>query len=247
MVKDIYPSNNSRPKDLCLYNGYVYFSAIDPNLGRELWKTDGTEAGTIIVKDINPGSDSSYPFHLTEFNGLLFFRALDGIYGEELWKSDGTEEGTVLVKDICQGYCPSPGISNLIKINGRLYFSASDVEHGEELWISDGTEAGTLMVKDIVSSTGDSAPEQLTEVNGILFFTANDAISGRELWYARASLPGDFEPDGDVDIYDLGMFVEQWLYQGVNWADVWPTLVGDGIVNLPDFAIAAENWLSGTE
>ena len=72
--------------------------------GRELWKTDGTSDGTVCVKDINPGSDSSDPLDaLTVAGGTLFFRANDGTHGNELWKSDGTEDGTVLVKDISSG------------------------------------------------------------------------------------------------------------------------------------------------
>uniref|UniRef100_UPI00056C1DDD hypothetical protein n=1 Tax=Microcystis aeruginosa TaxID=1126 RepID=UPI00056C1DDD len=68
----------------------------------ELWKSDGTAAGTVLVKDINPGSSSSYPGSLTAVGNTLFFTAYDGLGGSgtELWKSDGTAAGTVLVKDI---------------------------------------------------------------------------------------------------------------------------------------------------
>src|SRR5262245_10976571 len=76
-----------------------YFVRFDETHGRELWKRDGTEAGAVLVKDINPGDAGSYPRELTTVNGTLFFVADDGIHGLELWKSDGTEAGTVLVKD----------------------------------------------------------------------------------------------------------------------------------------------------
>ena len=58
--------------------------------GSELWKTDGTAAGTVLVKDIRSGASGSYPHNLTNVNGTLFFTANDGTNGYELWKSDGT-------------------------------------------------------------------------------------------------------------------------------------------------------------
>ena len=73
--------------------------------GRELWKSDGTRAGTVLVKDIDPGRRRlrRRPSHLTAVGGTLFFTADDGTHGQELWKSDGTRAGTVLVKDINPG------------------------------------------------------------------------------------------------------------------------------------------------
>ncbi len=63
--------------------------AWDSVYGRELWKSDGTEAGTVMVKDINTGSGDSTPQRLTSMNGALFFRADDGAHGVELCKTWG--------------------------------------------------------------------------------------------------------------------------------------------------------------
>ena len=69
--------------------------------GQELWTSDGTSAGTTLVKDINPGiAKSSYRGALTNVGGTLFFSATDGTNGYELWKTDGTSTGTHIVKDI---------------------------------------------------------------------------------------------------------------------------------------------------
>ena len=77
--------------------GTLFFAADDGANGSELWKSDGTAAGTVLVKDITPGSRrGSCPSDLTNVNGTLFFAANDGTSGRELWKSDGTAAGTVL-------------------------------------------------------------------------------------------------------------------------------------------------------
>ena len=77
--------------ELTNVNGTLYFTANDGVHGWELWKSDGTEAGTVMVKDIRPGSDEYGVYDLTAVNGTLFFEANDGVHGWELWKSDGTE------------------------------------------------------------------------------------------------------------------------------------------------------------
>ena len=90
----------SSPQNFTNVNNTVFFNATDPVNGVELWKSDGTAAGTALVKNINPAAGSSFPQLLTNVNGTLFFLATDGTNGIELWKSDGSTAGTVLVKDI---------------------------------------------------------------------------------------------------------------------------------------------------
>ena len=61
MVKDIIPgpTASSYPSDLTNVNGALFFAAYTGVDGWELWKSDGTAAGTVLVKDINPGSNSA--------------------------------------------------------------------------------------------------------------------------------------------------------------------------------------------
>ncbi|MHB8624009.1 MAG: ELWxxDGT repeat protein [Sulfuricaulis sp.] len=74
--------------------------------GAEPWKTDGTTAGTVMVKDVNPAAGvGSSPSGFTVLNEALYFSANDGVSGVELWKTDGTAVGTQLLKDICPGLC----------------------------------------------------------------------------------------------------------------------------------------------
>src|SRR5262249_57756868 len=79
--------------ELTAVNGTLFF--IDSN-AVELWKSDGTTAGTVLVKNV-AGT------HLTDINGTLFFAGGDVVHEWELCTSDDTAAGTVLVKDIFTG------------------------------------------------------------------------------------------------------------------------------------------------
>src|SRR5262249_21737397 len=160
----------------------LFFGADNGVSGKELWKSNGSAAGTILIKDINPGAAKSlaaFSF-LTDVNGTLFFSATNGVSGYELWRSNGTGAGTALVKGISVGTSASyPGGSypgDLRNVNGTLFFAAGEAAHGLELWKSNGAAAGTVLVKDINPGSGRSQPEALTNVNGTLFFQANNGV-----------------------------------------------------------------------
>jgi ELWxxDGT repeat protein len=142
-------------------NGTLFFAAYEDSMGMELWKSDGTWDGTVLVKDIDP-LGSSDPYELTAVNGTLFFRTDDGITDREIWKSDGTPEGTMLLKDINT----TPGWSyypeELTNVNGTLFFTAHDGTTGREVWKSDGTTEGTVLVKDINPWPGTSIDVEVT-------------------------------------------------------------------------------------
>jgi ELWxxDGT repeat protein/VCBS repeat-containing protein len=164
-------------------NGTLFFTANDGTAGVELWRSDGTAAGTTLVKDIYPGISQSLPSSLINLNGTLLFWATDGTNGTELWRSDGTAPGTTLVKDIYLGIGSSGSFGNwFVNVGSTLFFAANDGVNGTELWCSDGTAAGTTLVQDIRSGSSGSAPRSATNVNGTLFFAANDGINGYELW-----------------------------------------------------------------
>ncbi|MEQ1845256.1 MAG: ELWxxDGT repeat protein, partial [Nitrospira sp.] len=230
LVKDINTNTDPYgPASLVNVNGTVYFTAYRPDLGRELWKSDGTNGGTVLVKDIVAGSGSSNPEHLTNVNGTLFFTAETAATGRELWKSDGTAAGTVLVKDIKPG--TGYGISHLlhdlfINVNGTLFFTADNGVNGVELWKSNGTAAGTVMVKDLTSGTGSSSLINLTSFKGRLFFMT---YGGRDLWTSDGTGPGTqvvrhfgtFQQNPELVVVGNNLYFT--ADDGIHGAEVWKT------------------------
>ena len=76
----------------------MYFAANDGIHGSELWRSDGTAAGTFMVKDVQPGAAASNPYEITAANGNIYFSATTLAYGQEPWVSNGTASGTHLLR-----------------------------------------------------------------------------------------------------------------------------------------------------
>ncbi len=197
LVKDIdtakyYRSNNagwggnSYPAHYIEYNGKLYFNAVDSIYGSELWATDGTEAGTNLVKDIVPGIGSSIPLiSKAVFNGKLYFNS-----NGQLWVTDGTPNGTILVKAFQRTH-------SYHVLNGKLFFKANDGLNGMELWVSDGTLSGTSLLKDLntkakASGCEDNAYTDMIVFNGHLLFGGDNGINGKELWISDGTSNGTY-------------------------------------------------------
>jgi ELWxxDGT repeat protein len=169
--------------------GRLYFPWCGSS-GCELWRTDGTASGTVLVRDIEPGPGSSTPSGLTVIGSTLYFAAFDSTNGRELWRSDGTSAGTVLVRNIASGSASSSP-SHLVALGTSLIFSAYEsASVGVELWGSNGTTAGTTRILDIYSGATSSSPEELTSALGFIYFSAEHAVYGRELWRTNGTAAG---------------------------------------------------------
>ncbi|MEC8142962.1 MAG: ELWxxDGT repeat protein, partial [Candidatus Thermoplasmatota archaeon] len=170
MLTEIYSqSNQGYPSRLAEVGGTLFFTAYDETNGYELWKSDGTTLGTVMVKDINSGSSNSLPMYLTAVGNTLFFEANDGYNGRALWKSDGSASGTVLVADPYVSSDSASPLDMLTAVGNTLFFRAYTTTEGVELWKSDGTSSGTVMVKDINSGSGSSNPAKFTAVGSTIY------------------------------------------------------------------------------
>jgi ELWxxDGT repeat protein len=233
LLADTNPSNvGVQPGSLAVLGDRGFFRAGDPSTtGAELWVTDGTPAGTALLKDIVPGATGSNPFYLTTFNGRVYFAADDGVRGEELWSTDGTAEGTTLVADIHPTGSSSP--RDLIAANGRLYFVADSADYGEELWVTDGTAASTRLVKDVDTRFGvGSDPTRLTPFKGALYFVAKTFDTGAELWRtdgtpAGTSLVKDINGTSAAssvgDLLPAGDYLAFAANDGTTGREIWRT------------------------
>ena len=156
----------------------MVFAAFAPATGMEPYITDGTAAGTVLLKDIFSGTGSSGAGAFVTVGNYVYFRAASASADHELWRTDGTAGGTVRVRDIRSGGGSYP--NGLTTVGSVLFFAADDGASGYELWKSDSVTNTTSRVRDI--SGGSSYPSNLTNVNGTLYFTAYSSSTGWELY-----------------------------------------------------------------
>lgn len=230
-VKDIRPGAGSGLADYFELMAYavgdiLYFRADDGSTGEELWRTDGTEAGTVLVKDIEPGQYGSTPGMFAGVDGELYFTVYAGT---QLWKSDGTANGTQLVRTFTVA-------TWLYGHQGTLYF-AGDVDNtGQELWKSNGTFNTTERVKDLNGVIGASLPINFHSAGDLLYFDAT-TDTGWELWRTDGTGDGtqlvkDINPGGangtlngyaNVAMADRGDTLYFRANDGVHGHQLWRT------------------------
>ncbi|MEZ5332198.1 MAG: GEVED domain-containing protein [Thermoanaerobaculia bacterium] len=205
-IKDIWASGTQSssphgffPFDSPALGPIVLFVANDGSHGNELWRTDGTSAGTQRITDVSPGTGHSNPSSITvpTAGGDAFFLAFNPAVGTEIWRTDGSTASVVV------GGVPGGLIAGqiLTSLGGDLYFDgfepASNV--GVELWKVDLPSGTPSLVTDIESGPDGSYPLGLTSIGGQLYFSAFTNATGREPYVSDGStttLLGDLTTTG---------------------------------------------------
>ncbi|WP_196893247.1 T9SS type A sorting domain-containing protein [Aureivirga marina] len=198
-------------------NGEILFLSPASNvseIGFDLWKTNGTEEGTILLKSFPQSDFTNRNIALKTFNNEVYFYANDGIYGNEIWKSDGTMEGTVLVKDHFSDENQDIFISDFYvdELNNQLFFfgNTSNPEDFKTLWTTDGTEEGTHEFSNKLKIKTTSI---FFTFNGKTVFSAYSDLNGYELWELHenpeeisvlfeSKVNADSEPNFQFDLED---------------------------------------------
>ena len=128
-LADIEPGpDGSFPEGFAVLGATMLFEAFDTLHGGELWRTDGTPAGTTFVKDIFPGTNSANPFSFAVVGSVAILKAFSQTDDRELWRSDGTPGGTFALVDPTPFATTGSGPSDLTDSAGTLVFAADDGE-----------------------------------------------------------------------------------------------------------------------
>ncbi|HKK09482.1 MAG TPA: hypothetical protein VJ939_01540, partial [Bacteroidales bacterium] len=197
-----------RGQSIAVIDTILYFPGYSGDYDSELWRSDGTEAGTYAVMDLNP-EGSANPHSFEDLNNELFFLADSMSVTNQLFKTDGTEEGTEWIANV-----DDEGMENnhmLTVSGGLLYYRTYRPTIGLELWTPDGTPGGTGMVTDICENL-PSYPHELIDFNGTLIFAAkNCSASGDALYRSDGTsdniiMSGEKNPAGIISVGDTLYF-----------------------------------------
>lgn len=205
LVKDINPGTaSSSPFNFraATFSGTpgVYFLATTAANGTELWRSDGTEGGTSLVKDINPGPSSAFisggfspGMQVLDGTSNMWFGADDGTNGNEPWFTDGTLGGTSMVTNLNPGALGSSPREFFVfqSFFTIIMFSAETSAAGREPYVM---AAGGMpsLVSNINPAAGSSNPYgfSFNAEETKIIFAATTAAQGTEPWQTNFTITG---------------------------------------------------------
>ncbi len=248
------------------FNGKAYFNAYNPTTGNEVWMTDGTEANTAILRDIQilPFGFSTI-LNAVKLGNNFFFSSSDFATRFEIWKSDGTPDGTTLFMSFDPAdpsgspflmppydidYNSQTLVQNPFQGN-KFFFTAGTSTDGNELWVSDGTPGGTHQVKNIgPGATNGVNASSFVYTSNFLYFVANNGTDGAEPWKSDGTDGGtsqvaNINPGDDSDpLYSFFINNGKLFFNATDGNSPTATdlYVLDGVfplpINLVDFTVS---------
>ena len=152
--------------------------------GEELWVTDGTAAGTLLLVDVQPGPGSSTPMLLAGDGARAFFSATRSSEGRELWVTDGTAAGTALVRDLQPGAGDGmgPGPQPAAMLGSQIVVRATTGPGTSEPWISNGTASSTQRLANLPGGATFWDVSEISPVGSRVAFDGRTNAEGTEPW-----------------------------------------------------------------
>ncbi len=164
------------------YQGKFYLIS-----SNDLWVTDGTQSGTILLKTFNNVLSGGIGLNgLTAFKGKIYFGASDEPVNKEVWFTDGTIAGTQKLKEINPTYSSIDSKFLGVVSGDYMYFGAMYGQDLYGLWKTDGTSEGTSMVRkfDYFYALRGTAYQDK------ILFAAYEPQTGYEMWISDGSEAG---------------------------------------------------------
>jgi large repetitive protein len=181
--------------------GIVYLLADDGVAGRELWRTDGTQAGTVRIADLTAGPEGAQLFAIEPFGaGVVFEYSSAPATADGLWRIAQPNAAPERIKagDV---WGPLPVVGS------RVFFTFEDAGT-QSLWVSDGTAAGSREVFN--PGAGSSLPiNQMFAGDQYLFFSGPLDASGEQVWFTNG------QPNG---LHKLSNFPTNTFLPNAPWA-----------------------------
>ncbi len=216
---NLWTSDRDAKKNLSVMGNTMFFSGYDAANGNELWMTDGTVAGTHIVKDIKPGTGNSSPMAFCKIGTTVFFTCMETGLERKLWKTDGTEAGTVQIPVAEPFFILDNAVG---MVNDKMIFYAHNTVDGYEPYVSDGTAAGTFMLANINPSGNSwlsvSQNAHLKFNSKYVFFIANNGTANA-LWRTDGTSAGTLQLTTNVQAVFSG--VSGGSYTDVDETGLW--------------------------
>ncbi len=174
---------STAPPRVVALGNKVIFAADDGVNGREIWASDGTAGGTVMLADCNPGFASGLNWNdpIVACAGYVFFSATNPVtFNHEVWRTDGTPGGTAL-------FAPGTNVYTMASAGSKLFVEATtDVYSTVCLFVTDGTAPLAGPLNTTLYLSGDN----LAGLNGHAYFRGATDVSGYELCTSDGTVGG---------------------------------------------------------